>query len=118
MIVFVYVSALGPRAAAHSRPALLPKHGLTPSLVLALLSCQNAFIPLARDYDIYWKVHLSLEYQINFFLVQANVANKWLESHFEVYLLNTSQEGPLGMLGTVQSNKIRVLSISFFFFKF
>lgn len=117
MIVFVYVSALGPRAAAHSRPALLPKHGLTPSLVLALLSCQNAFIPLARDYDIYWKVRLSLEYQINF-SVQANVANKWLESHFEVYLLNTSQEGPLRMLGTVQSNKIRVLSISFFFFKF
>lgn len=59
VIVFVDVSALG--------PALLPKHGLTPSLMLALLSCQNAFIPLARDYDIYWKVCLSLEYQINFF---------------------------------------------------
>lgn len=36
VIVFVYVSALGPRAALHSGPALLPKCGLTPSLVLAL----------------------------------------------------------------------------------
>lgn len=36
VIVFAYVSALGPRAAVHSRPALLPKCGLTPSLVLAL----------------------------------------------------------------------------------
>lgn len=39
---------------------------------------------------------------------------KWPTFHFEVYRLNPSQEGTLCMLNTVQSNKIHVLSISFF----
>lgn len=39
---------------------------------------------------------------------------KWPTFHFEVYRLNPSQEGTLCMLNIVQSNKIHVLSISFF----
>lgn len=50
MIVFRHISALRPRADVHSRPALLSKCCLTPSLLLAEVFAK----PLSGSADLYW----------------------------------------------------------------